>query len=222
VPRNCVDPRQQQQQQQFSPDNSHSTAAGQPAQPGSDGPQWQQVQQLQVLQQVEQQEQQDTDADLEYQQNLCRSLRGENCSSVEQLVAVIAEHGPYMDGQAVTACFTAAARLGRQLAEQQQQQQQHTVASNKLPGLYQLAQVLEEQLLPLLQPKLHQLDAQGLQMVLYSLASLQYKQEVLVLQLVSALGPSVLGDLRRCCSLMLASLLQGVPACMLTQQPASV
>jgi hypothetical protein len=218
VPRNCIEPRQEQQQEQFSMNTPYSTAAGQPAQPGNGRLQQelQQDQQLQKLQHAEQQQQlQETSAGLEYQQNICRSVRGENCSSVEQLVAVIAEHGPFMDGQAVTACFTAAARLGRQLA---QQQQHHAVAGRKLPGLFQLAQVLEQQLLPLLQPKLHQLDAQGLQMVLYSLASLQYKQEVLVLQLVSALGSSALGDLRRCCSRVLASLLQGVPACMLTKQ----
>lgn len=117
----------------------------------------------------------------EYQKSICRSLRADNCSSVEQLAAVLSEHGPYMDAQAVAASFTAAARIGRQL----QQQELRAAPGSRQQGLYQLAELLERQLLPLLQPKLRQLDAVGLQMVLYSLAALQYKHEVLVLQLVS-------------------------------------
>lgn len=132
----------------------------------------------------------DADAGLEYQKNICRSLRAENCSSVEQLAAILSEHGPHMDGQAVAASCTAAAWLGKQLQHRQQQeellpQQQSGASSNRQRAQYQLMQLLEQQLLPLLRAKLRQLDALGLQMVLYSLASLQYRQEVLVLELVS-------------------------------------
>lgn len=111
----------------------------------------------------------------EYQKNICRSLRAQHCSSIEQLAAIVSEHGQYMDAQAVAASFTAAARIGKQLQRQQQASQ--------------LAEVLEQQLLPLVQPRLRQFDALGLQMVLYSLASLQYTQEVLVLQLEVAVTP---------------------------------
>ena len=132
----------------------------------------------------------DADAGLEYQKNICRSLRAENCSSVEQLAVILSEHGPHMDGQAVAASCTAAAWLGKQLQHRQQQeqlllQQQQGASSNRQRAQYQLLQLLEQQLLPLLRAKLRQLDALGLQMVLYSLASLQYRQEVLVLELVS-------------------------------------
>lgn len=116
----------------------------------------------------------------EYQKNICRSLRAQHCSSVEQLAAIVSEHGQYMDAQAVAASFTAAARIGKKL-----QRQLHTTAATPQQQACQLAEVLEQQLVPLVQPRLRQFDAQGLQMVLYSLASLLYTEEVLVLQLVS-------------------------------------
>lgn len=116
----------------------------------------------------------------EYQKNICRSLRAQHCSSVEQLAAIVSEHGQYMDAQAVAASFTAAARIGKQL-----QRQLHTTAATPQQQACQLTELLEQQLVPLVQPRLRQFDALGLQMVLYSLASLLYTEEVLVLQLVS-------------------------------------
>lgn len=161
----------------------HHTAAHQQHNGSKPQQQPDEEQQQQQMQEQHQQMQQAAEAAVdpaEYQKNICRSLRAQHCSNVEHLAAIVSEHGQHMDAQAVAASFTAAARIGKQL-----QRQQHTTAASRQQPACQLAEVLEQQLVPLVQPKLRQFDALGLQMVLYSLASLQYTEEVLVLQLVS-------------------------------------
>lgn len=116
---------------------------------------------------------------LEYQKSICRSLRSGSCCSIEQLASILAEHGSSMDGQSIAASFTAASRL-----DKQQQQQQYT--ANIQGPQQQVLLLVQQQLMPLLHRKLHLLDATGLQMVLYALASLQYNEEVAVLELVRA------------------------------------
>lgn len=120
---------------------------------------------------------------LEYQKSICCSLRSGSCCSIEQLASIVAEHGSSMDGQSIAASFTAASRLHKQ---QLQLQQPHT--ANSQGPQQQVLLLVQQQLMPLLRRKLRLLDATGLQMVLYALASLQYKEELAVLELVRAEG----------------------------------
>lgn len=122
---------------------------------------------------LQQQHANSTDDSLERLKDITRSLRSSMCTSFEQLANIIEQHGPSMDGHAITACFSAAAGLARRQEQLdscgKQQQQDLTVV----------------QLLQLLQPKLAMVDAKGLQVIFYALAVLKFRDEGTILQLVS-------------------------------------
>lgn len=164
-----------------SPHNCNSTSAG-----GSDrcstarlGPASHGTQQR-----LQQQQHDNTAPQEEYQKSLCRMLRSEHCLSLHQLAEVITEHGCYMDGQSLAASFTAAARVCRLSVRDEQQCDSRNTQPSVPCTQQQVLQVLEQHLVPVMLGKLRHMDAMGLQMVLYSLATLQCKQEPVIMQLV--------------------------------------
>lgn len=122
---------------------------------------------------MQQQQQTRQEARLVYLKRLSSALKGRHsCSSVEQLSSILVQHGRYMDGQALTAAFTAAARLAKQHAQ--------LCGSPKEQQRQQLTLLVQQVLLPLLRRKLGLLDVVGLVLVLQALGALQCAHDDLI------------------------------------------